>query len=301
LLEPKEAEGVLGAALATAPFLSRDGVPKYDGTACEYEDAGLHNITIDVEWEAGATRFKMYGLFQGLVDQTAVKGLVHLADGSELAGEWDEARVVGCCSFAALRGDQMVVVDVGGSKASIAAAAKLADSALKNLDHPLSFRGLSNVKAAIAFEAANRPAQRDSCALVSRAEAEALIGKLTGEPKPDDERCVYEHAVEGAFAPTYVMKIRWIGGFSDFRQHNDIFENITKGLTHNLPLPGDGREAIESSLRGSDLAANSAWELAHVSISGLSAVKKDVLISIDPQGGDSDGAVKLMAKAMSKL
>src|SRR5437868_4886961 len=83
-----------------------------------------------------AAQLKTYGAFQGLVDQHA-KGLVHLADGTDLAGEWDEARVLGCCSFAALRGDQLVTVNVGGSKATIAVAASLADAALKRLDHRL--------------------------------------------------------------------------------------------------------------------------------------------------------------------
>src|SRR5262249_38744503 len=155
-------------------------------------------------------------------------------DGSDLAGEWDEARVVGCCRFVVLRADQMVTVDVGGSKAPIAAAAKLADGALKRLDHPLSIRGRPNVKPAIAFETANRPKPRDPCALVSRAEAEALLGPLAGDPQSVDERCVYEHAIEGVFAPTYVMKVRWTGGFSDFRQHNDVAASFASAFTRSL-------------------------------------------------------------------
>jgi len=35
LLEPKEFEALLGAPLATPPFLSRDGIPKYDGSSRE--------------------------------------------------------------------------------------------------------------------------------------------------------------------------------------------------------------------------------------------------------------------------
>lgn len=301
LLEPKEVEAVLGASLATPPFLSRDGIPRYDGSACQYEDANLHNISIDVEWKGGASAFKMSSVFQSLVNQTGAKGLVHIADGSDLTGEWDEARVLGCCSFVALRADQMVTVDVGGSTASIADAAKLADTALKRLDHILSTRGWPNVKSAIEYEAAHRPKPRDPCALVSRAEAEAIMGKLAGDPQSVDERCVYEHAIEGLFAPTYVVKVRWTGGFSDFRQHNDISEKFAKGFTGNLPLPIDEKSALASSVTGSDVPSNPAWELAHLSITGLSAVKKDVMVSIDPQGGPSDDAVKLMAKAMSKF
>jgi hypothetical protein len=306
LLDPKEVEAVLGAPIATPPFLSRDGVPGRDGSACEYLDANLHSTTVDVEWDGGAMAFKMYGAFQSTVDQTAAKGLVHLADGADVAGEWDEARVLGCCSFVALRGDQMVTIDVGASKAPMAAAAKLADSALKRLDHVLPISGSPNVKSAIAFEAAHRPKRRDPCSLVSRAEAEALVGRLAGDPQSigaDDPeaKCVYQHTIEGTFGPTYVLKVRWTRGFSEFRQSNEIAASFAKGFTRNAPLSRDGKDAIESSVIGDDLAAGSAGEMAHYSVMGLSAVKKDVLISIEPQGGRPDDAVKLMEKAMSKL
>jgi hypothetical protein len=306
LLDPKEVEAVLGASLATPPFLSRDGEPAHDGSSCEYQDANLHSIAIDVEWDGGAMAFKMYGAFQGVVDQTGAKGLVHLADGAAVAGEWDEARVVACCSFVALRGDQMVTIDVGGSKAPMAAAAKLADSALKRLDHVLPISGSLNVKSAVDFEAAHRPKRRDPCALVSRVEAEALVGKLAGEPQSLDAenaegKCVYEHASEGAFAPTYVLKVRWTGGLSEFRLNNEIAASFAKGFTRSAALSRDGKEAIESSVTGDDLAVNPAWEIAHSSVMGLSAVKKDVLITIEPQGGRAGDAVKLMEKAMSKL
>jgi hypothetical protein len=301
LLEPKEVEAALGAMLATPPFLSRDGIPTHDGSACQYEDASLHNITIDVEWDGGATVFKMSGALQSLVNQTAAKGLVHLAEGADVAGEWDEARVVGCCSFVALRGDQMVTIDVGGSKAPMAAAASLADLALKRLDHVLSISGRPNVTRAIEFETAHRPKRRDPCALMTRAEAEALVGKLDGEPASNDDRCVYQHAIEGLYGPTYVVKVRWTGGFSDFRQQNDIAASFTKGFTKNAPLSGDGKQALASALTGDDLAPNPAWDIAHFSIMGLSAVKKDVSVSIEPQGGSREDAVKLMEKVMSKL
>jgi hypothetical protein len=301
LLEPREVEAVLGAPLAVPPFLSRDSKPADDGSACEYEDAALHSITVDVDWEQGATAFKMYGAFQSTVGKQT-KGLVRLSDGSELAGEWDEARVVGCCSFAALRGDQLVTVDIGGSKATIATAAKLADAALKRLDHRLPIGALRNVQAAIDFEAAQRPKRRDPCSLVSRADAETLVGPLTGPPTSTEDQCVYDYAAaSGKLARTFVLKIRWASGLHEFREHNDVFGRFTKAFTRDSPLSAGAKEAIASAGAGDDMPANPAWETAHLDISGLSAVKKDVLISIEPQGGTSDDAVKLMEKAMAGL
>jgi hypothetical protein len=300
LLEPREVETVLGAALATPPFLSRDGRPAHDGSACEYEDAKLHNIAIDVEWEHGAMMFGMLGALQGMVDQNA-KGLVHLADGTNLAGEWDEAHVVGCCRFSALRGDQVVTVDFGGSNATIAGAARLADAALRRLDKPLPVNGLRNVKPAIEFETVHRPQRRDPCALATRAEAEALVGALSGDPQSTEDRCVYERASAGTSGQVYVLKVRWIGGFGEFRQQNATFGSFSQGLSRNLGLSGDAKEALESAGAGADLPPDPAWEVAHYSVAGLSAVKKDVLISIEAQGGTADDALKLMGKAMSKL
>jgi hypothetical protein len=304
LIEPKAVEALLGGPLAVPPFLSRDGVPKRDGSACEYEDADFHSITVDVSWDHGAIGFKMLGALGAMVDQQA-KGLVHLADGTDLAGEWDEARVMGCCGFWALRGDQLIMVDVGGSNATIAGAASLADAALKRLDHRLAINGRGSVQPAIAFEAAHRPKRRDPCALASRGEAEEAIGPMAAEPKPDENRCSYEYVPSRErLSPTYVayvVQIRWTGGLNEFRNHNAAFGGFSKDLTRNMPISADAKAAIVSSASGADLLANPAWETAHWDLSGLYAVKKDVLVSINPQGGNSDDALKLMVKVMSKL
>jgi hypothetical protein len=301
LLDPKEVEAALGSPLGTPPFLSRDRAPARRGPACEYEDAGLHSITVEVDWNGGAMKFNMFSAFQGMVDQHA-KGLVHLADGTDLTGEWDEARVVACCSFAALRGDLLITVDVAGSKATIATAAKLADAALKRLDHRLPIDGARHVQPAIAFEAERRPKRSNPCALVNRTEAEAIVGPLSRDPTSiDDDGCMYDHAVQGTFAPTYVLKVRWAGGFSKYREENDTFATATKSLTGSMPLAADAKEAFAAAGAGDDLPPNPAWETAHWNIAGLSAVKKDVLVSIEPQGGRPADTVRLMEKVMSKF
>ena len=306
LLEPKEVEAVLASTLAIQPFRSREGVPDYDGSGCKYEDGDLHSVTVDVQWEHGATLFKMFGALQSMVDQ-GTKGLVRLEDGSEVAGEWDEASVVGCCRFVALRSDQMVTVDVGGStKTTISGAAKLADAALKRIDRRLSIDGSKNVQAAVDFETAHRPKRRDPCALVNRGDVEAVVGALAAEPtsvnpESDEGKCVYEHDVDGKFAAAYVMKVKWTGGFSEFRNHNAVFGSFSKSFAKGAPLSERARKGIESLGVGADLPQDPAWELAHWDVSGLFAVRRDVLVNIEPQGGSSDNALKLMVKAMSKL
>ncbi|HEY7288202.1 MAG TPA: hypothetical protein VH583_00100 [Vicinamibacterales bacterium] len=305
LLETKEVEAVLGATLAVPPFRSRGGLPASGGSACEYEDAGLHSVRIDVEWDGGAMAFKMVGALGGVIEQQT-KGTVHLADGSEIAGEWDEARVVSCCNFVAMRGDQMVNVDVGSSKATIADAAKLADASLKRLDHRLAINGRSSVQAAIDYEAAHRPERRDPCALLTRADAEAVIGTLGKEPASSEDRCTYESAPKPGIGPipqmqVYVLKIRWIGGFREYRDLDTAFSTRSKDFARNMPATADAKDAMAAAGAGTDLRPNGAWESGHANVSGLSAVSRDVLVSVEPQLGSPEVAAKLLEKAMSKI
>ena len=96
LLEPKEVEAVLGGTLVGPPYrFNKTGKagPAPDGDACRYETADYHFVEIEVEWKGGAQMMKMYGTVQNLADQK-MKGVLKLGDGSELTGEWDEAKVV---------------------------------------------------------------------------------------------------------------------------------------------------------------------------------------------------------------
>ena len=140
LLEPKDLEAALGGSLVGPAYRfsranNRWG-PAEDGDACRYEGANHHFIQIEVEWEGGAKMLHMYGTVQSLADQK-LKGVLKLGDGSELTGEWDEAKVVNCCTFIAMRGDQLVTVDIAGSNATLEQAAGIADAALKRIEKPL--------------------------------------------------------------------------------------------------------------------------------------------------------------------
>lgn len=80
-----------------------------------------------------------------------------------------------------------MTVDVSGLNATLEQAAKMADAALKRIEKPLPVDAAEGIAAATA-RAAARPAERDPCGLVSRAEAEAALGtplakdRRTGRP-----------------------------------------------------------------------------------------------------------------------
>ena len=298
LLAPEEVEAILGVTLAGPPYrfnkTGKEG-PAPAGEACRYETAAYHVIEVEVEWTGGAQLMKMYGAVQKLADQRA-KGVLKLADGSELTGEWDEAKVVTCCTFIAVRGDQAVTVDVAGSNATLEQAAKIADAALKRIGKPLPVDAAAGIAAAIARDAA-RPAERDPCSLVSRAEAEAALeSPLAKDPVVDGGKCIYTYTDK--LQRTIGLGISWRNGYAQFRQHAAIAVSVGKAFALGADSNQDSKKssAADSSLTG-------PWESAQVVQDEFYAVKKDVLITAGSVMAhrEQEHARNLVAAAMSKL
>lgn len=290
LLEPKEVEAVLGQPLGTPPFV--DTADDARDKRCHYVGNDLHGLTVDVTWSGATMVWKMLGAVQGALNQR-MKGMLKLADGTELAGEWDEARVQGCCTFMALLGDQIVEVNVAGSKASIKDAAALADAALKRIGKPLAIKGSTDKTTVTQFFAARRPAPRGACDLVSRAEAESLVGPMAGAPVASGNTCHYPLPATNNLNWFVDLNIRWEGGYREIRESTDMSASIAGGfgLKESDQLPDELAKQLGPV----------SWEAMHTSIAGFSAVKKDVLISADTRTSKSGAAVKLVAKAMSKI
>lgn len=301
LLDPKDAEAALGAPLATPPFRSSYGDPFPDGDQCTYEDAHFHRIVVEVEWDGASAGWKMMGNIQAMVNQGPTKGMLHLADGSDLAGTWDEARVEGCCKFATLLGDQGVSVDVEDSTVGVPAAAKLADAALKRLDKPLKIDGNHAVAAAKAYEAAHRVKKRDPCSFLTRAEAEAIVGPLAADPKPSRDSCEYDRVTEAGRLPgQLVIRVSWIAGYQELRENTSLRQGFLQGFTAGMPHGKD----IAAAMSGGALPPSPYWELASSGATragGLGAVKDDVMIGVDAIGIPHEQAVQVLEKAMSKL
>ena len=308
LLEPKEVEAALGGTLVGAPYrfekTNRHFGPAVDGDACRYEGANFHFIEVEVEWEGGAQQMNMYGTVQGLLNQN-MKGTLKLADGSELAGEWDEAKVVTCCTFLAMRGDQLVTVNIAGSTATLEQAGGIADAALKRIDKPLQVDTAKGVAAAIARDA-TRPKERDPCSLLSRAEAEAAIeAPLTKDPVADGSKCTY--AYTDNMPRTVMLDIHWRNGFEAYRERVALTAGAARAVrlaaapefaAHKLAMPDAA--AADPEVSG---PWSGPWEIASVSQMQFWAVKKDVLINTDSAGDYKrlEHARKLVVAAMSKL
>lgn len=258
LLAPAEAEAVLGP-LAGAPYRARLTTPDAGGDLCRFENEELRSLVISVVWENGAQELTLLNAVSAIVNAGDL-GALRLVDGTTLAGEWDEARVVGCCELDALRGDQLVKVDVAGTRATLADAARLADAALRRLDAPLAVDDRAASDAAGA-RMATRPRIRPVCDLVPRAQAEEIFGgALMESPAGDDTSCTYR-----GDELDLTLSVQWRDGFRD-RQVIDATVGTTASF---IGLPR------------SDEAEAGPWDEYSSSIVGVMAVKRDVLVSVE--------------------
>lgn len=226
LLQTAEVETALGAPLGTPPYRASNGTPAPEGADCVYQTATFQTVTLSVTYDGGQTEYHI-GDFVGSmlkgagVLPDAAKQAMVSEDGSQISGEWDEAKLtpLNCCIFNALRADQMIRIDFTGSTMALKAAAGLVDSAFKRIDKPLALDGAANVAAARSF-LKGRPRPMEPCSVLSVAEVEAILGgTLAAAPKAQDGICTYELPQQpGQLPRTYDLKFSWQAGNYDFRQ-----------------------------------------------------------------------------------
>jgi hypothetical protein len=289
LLAPNEIETIMGP-LAGLPYRASGASPEAKGADCRYEAAAGRSIRVSVMWKGGAQFIGMMGAMASAIKNAGLSEL-KLSDGSTVAGAWDRAHVNQCCEFNALSGDRLVTVDVAGSRATLAQAARIADSAVKRLDQPLEIDGTAGVKSA-QERAATRPKPRSVCDLVTRTDAEAIAGTaLLAPPKGNEDSCAYSWALD-ANGSRYDIKLmmQWEDGFHEMRQTNSMIGQASSML-------GMGRASEQAS---SD-HVQSPWDEFSQSIVGVMAVKSDVLASVESGPYRQDIARAFVEKAMVNL
>jgi hypothetical protein len=202
-----------------------------------------------------------------------------LIDGTTVAGEWDEARVSQCCVFNALRGDQMVIVDIAGSRATLAQASSLADAAVRRLDQPLKIDGGAGIKPS-QERIALRPKARGVCDLVTKADAEAIAGvALLAAPTGNEDSCSYEWPLGTAGSFAIKLMVQWQGGFGAMRETHGMVSNATAMIGADKMI-GQAAAPVFSQAAATG-ADKGPWDEYSQSIIGVSAVKSDVMVSIE--------------------
>jgi hypothetical protein len=289
LLQAGEVEAIMGP-LAGPPFRAAGPTPQPKGEDCRYEAADRHAIRVNVMREGGAQLIRMMGAMQGTVNQAGLKEL-KLHDNTTVAGAWDDARISQCCEFNALHGDQLVTIDIAGSRATIAQAARLADAAVRRLDQPLEVDGTAGIKLA-KERAVLRPKRKNVCDLLSRTDAEQIAGvSLLAPPKGDEESCTYAWALDNNGSRYAIeLKVQWQDGFGAMRTIGAMVGNASSMI-------GLGKSSGQSKPAQDD----GPWDEFSSSIIGVMAVKNDVLFSIESGPFKQDVARAFVYKAVVNL
>ena len=273
------------------PNHSDAGEPQTGGPACWYETADFKNVAIQVIWKNGGDVMAGIGGYLAKAEGVA-KGLVKLQDGSELTGEWDEVRVVGCCDFMAMQGDRVVEIDFGGSFATAEQAAVLADAALRRLDALLPIDGTAGIAAATQRQAL-RPKPGASCSLWDAADIEATVGVLQGTPAASGDDCTYTYEADNGRQQLFVSTVTWRNGYRRYREGNQMLAGMAAGLAKDI---GEGGESLKRSK-----TIEGPWDAALNTPIQFASVRRDVSINLRHGGLSQDDIRALLGRAYDKL
>ena len=316
LLSRGEAEQVIGPLRHDPYRTDGSGAPDPDGSTCRYETQAGRHLSMEVSFDGARIGMRAIGL--GAQIASPVFG----SDSAQLGavrGHWDEVHLIPG-HLMARKGDAMVDMDYMGSRAGLAGAARLADIALDRFGSPLPYDG------AAASRTAPGPlvTPRDPCSLVTRGDVEAIIGKLASDPVPDPDQsgCTYTLAANRGLGGQEVhLEVQWTGGFAALemsrstsaivQQHvggvpagaasDTQFGKFMQQVQGALRSQGIGTQMNQSGV-ATDTAVAGPWDEASlVAGVGFSAVKEDVIMSLDLRTIPYDQAKALIAKAMQRL
>jgi hypothetical protein len=177
------------------------------GDDCLYRDRTGRYVVLGVDWDGGPLLMKIAG-----ATAMAAEDLLGTRDMSAdtLEAAWDEAGIT-FGRLIALKDSTAVTVDPMGSQLDRGAQARIAALALSRVNSPLPYNGAS-----AARSRPPDPAPRNPCTLVRRAEAEALMGPLRGDPTPSDDgtECTFTLREEAFGSPIVnSLTVAWRDGY----------------------------------------------------------------------------------------
>ncbi len=276
LLTVAEVEAVLGSKLVGPPYLgyhplgASGGWPEDDGFVCWYVGKDNRNLTVQANWEnAGAISA---AVSRTLADgESASRGMLKLQDGTELVGDWDEAKMRGCCTLQAMLGDASVEIEFGGSLATPEQAGDLANKALARLTQPLAVSGVAGNAAAQKREAA-RYAPTDACSYWTVDYVHRLLG---GDEPPvlnggsRDCHIAYGDGTRGRSQMVITVTPR--NGYRTFRDENATYA----GFARSISADNEGKVTLKAAK-----AVEGPWEAAENGPVQFNAVRNDASIAM---------------------
>lgn len=239
LLDTTQVAAAIGP-LAAPPYRG-SFKPEPDAESCRYETKNHRRLLVSVDWNGGQMAMKMIGFGRKLTDQLAKQGeektgATVLSTGDTIKGTWDRVSEgpMQCCDLHALKGDQHVELDWTGTRLSMQGAAKLLDSAVAHLAHPLKIDGTAGIAAGEALYAADaKDSTVNMCALMPQSVVEAIIGrKLIAPPKGGSapgalgaRDCTYDTVMPGSgnARQEFELEVReWHDGAVEFASDQHV-------------------------------------------------------------------------------
>ena len=297
LLTASEVEAVLGAPLVGPAYLSTNaegfsgGEPDDAGDVCWYSTKEHRNVAVSAQWEnAGAISSAINSHLAKAEDAT--KGMLKLQDGSELTGDWDEARLRGCCTLVALQGDRMVEINFGGSLASEAEIAPLANAALARLDKPLPISGRAG-NAAAKIREDKRYSTTDGCTYWTAAEMAKLVGgTVKGKLYGSRDGCSIEYVTPDQRSHEFNVTITPRNGYRSFRSENASMAGFARGIN------ADNQGVV--TLRAPK-AVPGPWEAAETGPVQFSAVRHDAHARLRQAGMSPETISAVIGHAFDRI
>ena len=302
LLSVAEVETALGGRLAGPPYRvmarasggdGNEGKPNDRGDFCRYELVGGRNIELSYVAKGGPLVLRFLGGVQGMTDKLAKgigveKGSVGFSSGATLRGDWDEARVGGCCTLYALVGEGLVTLDAEGFGPMQETVGQLVNLALGRLDARLPIDGRAGNAPAAARHAARTPPHEDPCALTSAEKAAAIWGATSAGPVRRKSWCVLKVPYAGS-EQEIEYRIEPRDGFAGFYGRVGSAKGIVGKAANTTP-----------SLRVE--VPTDVGDAAYLGPAGLFAVKQDVLIEMQKvQIHDPEKAKAFMRELLAAL
>ncbi|HEY7877495.1 MAG TPA: hypothetical protein VIC55_04690 [Gemmatimonadaceae bacterium] len=301
--------------LAAPPYRG-DFKPNADAESCRYETKNHRRMLVSVDWNGGQAAMKMVGFGRKLTDQLGKQGeekmgSTVLSTGDTIKGTWDQVAEgpMQCCDLHALKGDQHVEIDWTGTRLSMQGAAKLLDTAVAHLAHPLPISGTATAALAQAeslYAADAKDSTVDMCALVPQSVVESIIGrKLTGPPERGPQPgavgardCTYKTTMPGGgnLQQQYELTLwEWHDGAVSFAEDQHVIGMATHAMRRQFT--GDTTTPPTDT---SEYPLG-PWDVAGPNTSmGYEAVKGPILIKASALG-DKKIVLALLGRAVTSI
>ena len=134
------------------------------------------------------------------------------------------------------------------------------------------------------------------CSLFTRAEVEALLGPLNGEPTGSERDCTWRYQRKGIDGKLrdWPMEVNlgWRGGFADLRDSVQLAGQVMSSLM------GGGASSGEAAPESAKIEG--PWDEAASTVDFM-AVRKDVIVRIDLRIADEATAQKFAGALLGKL